>query len=84
MIDIRDEEIKAIKVLREFCHETFGVASGLKQSKDFVEDLISLQQDHFRRVSDLKLKADSLRGYSVDDLNEIFKDRGLTVTGNYF
>lgn len=49
MIEIRgtnaqgtaSRKIDGIKALRVFCQETFGVTSGLKQSKDFIEYLIT-------------------------------------------
>lgn len=40
MINSSTDKIKAIKALRAFSLETFGVVSGLKESKDLVESII--------------------------------------------
>ena len=39
-IDARTEKINAIKAIRQHCLDTFGVTPGLKESKDFIEQVI--------------------------------------------
>jgi ribosomal protein L7/L12 len=39
-IDIQTRKIDAIKALRTFTQETYGITSGLKECKDFLETLL--------------------------------------------
>lgn len=42
MINARTKKIDAIKALRVFCVETFGITGGLKEGKDFIDHLVRL------------------------------------------
>jgi hypothetical protein len=55
VISIKANKIDAIKALRTYCEKAFGVPSGLKDSKDFVEALIPFQE-----IPELKEKLKAL------------------------
>lgn len=66
MIDIRVNKIEAIKALRQFTLDTFGLTAGLKLSKDFVEAL-QAQKDAVELETKLR-EAENLllsHGYQV-------------------
>lgn len=76
IINIKEQKIDAIRAVREFCSETFGANSGLKETKDFVELMIPQQAEKLKEI-EYRNVATSLDKYSQDELNKILKIRGL-------
>jgi ribosomal protein L7/L12 len=77
MINIQREKIKAIKALREFCHETFGVGCGLKVAKDFIEEMIAPQVETIaamqKKINTLyEVRHIALIGLNSEDYRKLF------------
>jgi ribosomal protein L7/L12 len=63
-IDIQTRKIDAIKALRTFTQETYGITSGLKECKDFLETLLPDQTALFSAVA-LKARGAGLRDSDI-------------------
>jgi len=44
MIDIQANKLDAIKAVREYCNQTFGVFAGLRETIAFLDSLNRLQE----------------------------------------
>jgi ribosomal protein L7/L12 len=65
-IDIQTRKIDAIKALRTFTQETYGITAGLKECKDFVETLISSQTVMAQlSAAALRAREAGLRDYDI-------------------
>jgi hypothetical protein len=68
MIDITKQKIEGIKALRQFCHDTFGVDPGLKNTKEFADTLQSVAYDQEEIVKGL-----------VQEVRRVLTDSGRTA-----
>lgn len=75
--NITENKIEAIKKLRVFTTETFGVSADLKACKDFIALLQPYQQGRFTRLAHIKDLVSRLASYSQDDVTDALKAVGL-------
>jgi len=69
-ISAKLEKIAAIRGLREYCENCYGVCPGLKETKDFVDSFAEASHTAF-------IYREALKNAPTDDLLEELRRRGV-------